>query len=157
MDPLDRFRQAQDDPRSGFAVALAELGDGHKRSHWIWYVFPQLKGLGSSPAAEFYGIADAGEAEAYLRDPLLRGRLLAAATTALDQIRAGVSLATLMGGAIDVLKLVSSMTLFGNVARSLSAAENSGDMAQLADTADGLLTFAEREGFPPCAFTREHL
>jgi uncharacterized protein (DUF1810 family) len=157
MQSLDRFTRAQDDPDIGFDTAIAELRSGRKRSHWIWYVFPQLRGLGSSPAAQAYGIADLSEAEAYLHDPLLRRRLLAAAQVALDQAHAGVPLSTLMAARIDVLKLMSSMTLFGATARRLSAADASGELAALADTADALLGVAEAEGFPPCAHTRERL
>lgn len=154
---LERFKNAQEDSYSGFAAALAELRAGRKRSHWIWYVFPQLAGLGSSAAAQTYGIADEREAEAYLREPTLRGRLLAAATAALEQHQAGVPLASLMGARIDVLKLVSSMTLFGAVARRLSAADDTSDLAQFADVADAILDAATTEGFPPCAYTRHAL
>src|SRR6187401_3720923 len=75
MSALNRFIEAQNAARSGFDAALSELRAGQKRSHWIWYVFPQLRGLGSSPMADFYGIAGAAEAAAYLRDPLLGERL----------------------------------------------------------------------------------
>jgi uncharacterized protein (DUF1810 family) len=141
----------------GFDTALAELRSGRKCGHWIWYVFPQLRGLGSSPAAQTYGVADVSEAEAYLRDPLLRGRLLAAARVALDQAHAGIPLATLMAARIDVLKLVSSMTLFGATARRLGAADATGELAALADTADALIAVAESEAYPPCAYTRDRL
>ena len=151
---LDRFRLAQEDPQAGLDTALAELRTGHKATHWIWYVFPQLRGLGNSPAAQIYGIAGVSEAAAYLRDPVLRGRLLSAASTALEQVRSGVSLDTLMGARIDVLKLVSSMTLFGAVARHLAASDRSVELTQVADTADAILRAAAAEGVPPCAFTQ---
>ena len=77
-DDLDRFIRAQDSPQSGLAAALDELrGDG-KRTHWIWYVFPQLRGLGNSWNSEFYGIDGVEEAVAYLTHPVLRRRLLQA-------------------------------------------------------------------------------
>jgi uncharacterized protein (DUF1810 family) len=75
MTDLGRFRVAQEDPRSGFATALAELRAGRKTSHWIWYVFPQLAGLGRLPTARRFGLADVDEAAAYLRDPVLGTRL----------------------------------------------------------------------------------
>jgi uncharacterized protein (DUF1810 family) len=157
MHSLDRFTRAQDDPATGFDSALAELRSGRKRSHWIWYVFPQLRGLGNSPAAQTYGISGVPEAEAYLRDPVLCARLLSAATAALDQLRAGIPLSALMGARIDVLKLVSSMTLFGATARRLSPSDPTGALATLADTADALLAIAEAEGYPRCAYTQQRM
>ena len=72
---LQRFVDAQD--RSGvYAQALAELRSGHKRSHWIWFVFPQIAGLGSSETARRYGIGSLGEAAGYLAHPLLGPRLI---------------------------------------------------------------------------------
>jgi len=69
---LDRFIDAQDEV---FDTACAELEAGRKRSHWIWFVLPQLRGLGRSPTADFYGIADADEARTYLAHPVLGPRL----------------------------------------------------------------------------------
>jgi uncharacterized protein (DUF1810 family) len=157
MNTLDRFKEAQRGSRTGFEVALSELREGRKRSHWIWYVFPQLRGLGSSPMADHYGIADVGEAEAYLRDPELRGRLLTAASVALDQVRAGIPLDSLMGADIDTLKLVSSMTLFGAVARQVNDADAAGECARLGSVADELMNAAGTEGYGRCAFTQRHL
>ena len=82
---LERFTRAQDQPHSGFAAAFAELRAGRKTGHWIWYVFPQLAGLGTSEASQLYGIRDGAEAIAYLRDPVPRGRLLSAATAVLER------------------------------------------------------------------------
>src|SRR3984893_12282895 len=65
MARLDRFRDAQADTHSGFAAALGELEAGRKTGHWIWYVFPQLVGLGQSMTAVHYGLADAAEAADY--------------------------------------------------------------------------------------------
>ena len=79
MDKLDRFRQAQDAPHTGYAVALRELQAGRKTGHWIWYVFPQLAGLGRSSTAVYYGLAGVEEAAAYLRDRVLGERLITAA------------------------------------------------------------------------------
>jgi uncharacterized protein (DUF1810 family) len=92
------------------AQALAEIRAGEKRSHWMWFVFPQLRILGRSEMARHYGIADADEAEAFLRDPLL-GPRLGQITTAL-LAHAGRKDAVQILGPIDAQKLCSCMTLF---------------------------------------------
>jgi uncharacterized protein (DUF1810 family) len=105
---LDRFVEAQD--RGGtYERALAELRAGRKRSHWMWFVFPQIEGLGRSPTARAYAISSLAEARAYLEHPLLGPRLreCADALLGLD----GGDPEAVMGG-IDALKLRSSMTLF---------------------------------------------
>ena len=154
---LSRFHAAQNTSGSGFELALSELRAGRKRTHWIWYVFPQLRGLGHSPAAELYGLNGIGEAEEYLRDAELRARLLLATTAVREQLESGARLDELMGARIDALKLVSSMTLFAAVARRLVPADDSGESERLADTAEAVLSAAARAGYPPCAFTREAL
>ena len=106
-DGLERFLDAQ---KSAYAQALAELRAGRKTSHWMWFVFPQIAGLGSSPTARFYAIRDLGEAEAYLAHPLLGMRLTEAAQAVLGW--AGKRSAEAMLGGIDAVKLRSSMTLF---------------------------------------------
>lgn len=103
---LDRFITAQEDV---IADALAELHAGQKRSHWMWFVFPQLRGLGVSPTAQRFGIADLAEARAYLEHPLL-GRRLVACTKAVLAIE-GRSLHQIFGSPDD-MKFISSMTLF---------------------------------------------
>lgn len=103
---LERFVEAQ---RPIYPQALAELRDGRKRSHWMWFVFPQIAGLGRSETARFYAIADLAEARAYLAHPLL-GQRLAESTDAV-LAHAGRMPET-MFGAIDAVKLRSSMTLF---------------------------------------------
>ena len=70
---LDRFVAAQ---RQQYSQVLSELRSGRKRSHWMWYIFPQLRGLGQSSNAHFYGIADMAEARAYLAHAILGARLL---------------------------------------------------------------------------------
>ena len=93
--------------------ALAELRDGRKRSHWIWFVLPQLAGLGRSAMAQRYGIADLDEARAYLADPVLRQRLEAVIGVIDEQLRKlGQSLEHLMGSGLDAAKTVSSLTLY---------------------------------------------
>ena len=157
MSDLERFKRAQDQPHSGFATALSELRSGRKTGHWIWYVFPQLSGLGTSDVSQIYGIADVTEATDYLRDPVLRGRLLSAAATVVERQRAGVSLPRLMGSPIDVLKLISSLTLFGSIASRLHATEANEEYRRLADVAEEILAAAESEGYPPCRFTLRSL
>lgn len=105
---VQRFVDAQD--RGGaYERALAELRAGRKRGHWIWFVFPQLDGLGSSELARFYAIASLEEADAYLAHPLLGPRLVRCAE-ALLALPERDPVAVL--GEIDALKLRSSMTLF---------------------------------------------
>ncbi|WP_294305999.1 DUF1810 domain-containing protein [uncultured Sphingomonas sp.] len=106
---LVRFVEAQ---ANSFATALAELRSGRKQSHWMWYVFPQIAGLGRSPTAIFYAIADAGEARAYLAHPLLGPRLIDAVAAAI----AAPGSAEAIFGAVDAMKLRSSLTLFAAVA-----------------------------------------
>ena len=107
---LDRFVRAQ---APVYAEALAELEAGRKRSHWMWFVFPQLVQLGRSETARFYGIGSADEARAYLAHPLLGARLRECCA-ALMRHRGERPEAML--GSIDALKLRSSMTLFEAVA-----------------------------------------
>jgi uncharacterized protein (DUF1810 family) len=148
---LERFTAAQGSRHNGFEVALQELQSGHKRSHWIWYIFPQLSGLGSSSMARAYGIRGVDEAAAYLRHPLLRERLLTATTAVLEQLQRKVGFDELMGSHIDVLKLVSSLTLFQHVASALFQADGLEDHRRLAEAADAVLTVAAAQGLPPCA------
>jgi uncharacterized protein (DUF1810 family) len=105
---LERFVEAQDSGRT-YATALHELRQGRKTSHWMWFVFPQVAGLGHSPMAQAYALASLDEARDYLAHPVLGPRLLectAAVLTHTDR-----SAEQIFGG-IDALKLRSSMTLF---------------------------------------------
>lgn len=157
MGDLQRFLSAQDDAYSGFAEALAEIRSGRKQGHWIWYVFPQLAGLGRSHDATFYGLSGAAETADYLRDPVLRERLLTIASAVAERTRGGERLTSLMNSRIDALKLVSSMTLFGAVAARLQASEPHDDYARLAAVAEEILSAGEAEGYPRCPFTRDRL
>lgn len=105
-DPLHRFVAAQAD---SYDRALAELRAGTKRSHWMWFVFPQLAGLGHSATAQAYAIRDLAEAQAYLAHPLLGPRYLAA--TEAMRAHAGTPAAAILGE-VDAMKLRSSLTLF---------------------------------------------
>ena len=105
---LKRFIDAQNDGNT-YKNALKEIGNGKKEGHWMWYIFPQLRGLGRSDTAMFYGIIGKGEAKAYLADKVLGGRLREA-SNAIAQIR-GKSIEEILGP-VDAMKLRSSMTLF---------------------------------------------
>jgi uncharacterized protein (DUF1810 family) len=109
---LERFVEAQDS-RGTYETALAELRDGRKVSHWMWFVFPQIAGLGRSPTAQRYAIASLDEARAYLEHPVLGPRLVEAARALTPH--AGRSAEEILGG-IDAMKLRSSMTLFAAAA-----------------------------------------
>ena len=115
MDTYDllRFLTAQDS-YSQYKTALEEIRNGRKRSHWMWFVFPQLKGLGHSYNADYYGIAGADEARAYRQHPVLRERLreITEALLLLD----GLSAKQIFGD-VDAMKLRSSMTLFWEATR----------------------------------------
>jgi uncharacterized protein (DUF1810 family) len=110
-DPYDlqRFVDAQ---RTSYNIALSEILNGHKRSHWMWYVFPQLEGLGFSATSRRYSIKSLAEAAAYLRHPLLGPRLVACAEAALAVEE---RTARDVFGSPDDLKLRSSATLFAAV------------------------------------------
>lgn len=107
MARLQRFIDAQD---ATFGTALAELTNGAKRSHWMWFIFPQIAGLGRSGTAQFYAIADLGEAKAYLAHPVLGARLAQCTDAVLAW--AGKRSARAVFGTVDTLKFASSMTLF---------------------------------------------
>jgi uncharacterized protein (DUF1810 family) len=128
-DPYDlqRFIRAQD---GVYETALAELRAGSKQSHWMWFIFPQLAGLGRSPTAQYYGIASLEEGRAYLDHPLLGSRLRQSVEALLPWAERR-SPDQILGG-IDALKLRSSLTLFDTV-------ENAGIFAQgLAAFFDGI-------------------
>lgn len=105
---LQRFVDAQDDDGT-YESALRELRDGRKRSHWMWFIFPQLAGLGQSPTSRRYAISSLEEARAYVEHPVLGPRLEECARALLQ--RTGGSARDIFGG-IDAMKLRSSMTLF---------------------------------------------
>lgn len=108
---LQRFLDAQEDM---YLVALKEIRKGGKQSHWIWYIFPQEKGLGYSYNSQFYGLDGEEEARAYLAHPVL-GTRLREITRALLAHRGQRTIRQLMGLEVDVLKLHSSMQLFDKV------------------------------------------
>lgn len=103
---LSRFVEAQD---SVFGAVVNELNNGHKQSHWMWYIFPQSNQLGRSYPSKYYGISGIDEAAAYLRHPILGARLRQVCDIILRLPGAN---AREVFGNIDALKLRSSMTLF---------------------------------------------
>ena len=106
---LSRFIKAQD---SSYEEALSEIKSGRKRSHWMWYIFPQFKGLGYSETSKYYSIKDMDEAKRYLNHPILgeRLKLITKELLALDENNANN-----VFGSPDDLKLKSSMTLFAAI------------------------------------------
>lgn len=106
---LERFRRAQE---TVYGQALGEIRGGKKQTHWMWFIFPQLRGLGESYMSTYYGIADADEARRYLADEVLSARLCEISEAMLSVTG---KTATAILGPIDARKLFSSMTLFDAV------------------------------------------
>jgi uncharacterized protein (DUF1810 family) len=106
---LERFLTAQE---QDFSLALKEIKNGRKRSHWMWYIFPQISGLGFSSTSSHYALKDLQEASAYLQHPVLGPRLIEITKMLLSS---PTSDATAIFGSPDDLKLRSSMTLFSQI------------------------------------------
>ena len=106
---LDRFIEAQ---AGTYDRALAEIRNGRKESHWMWFVFPQLAGLGHSPTARYYGIGSRAEASAYADHAILGPRLRTCVAAVRDQT---ARTAEAVFGSVDALKLRSSLTLFSEI------------------------------------------
>ena len=107
---LQRFLDAQE---SDYANALREIKQGYKQSHWIWFIFPQMRGLGRSYMAEYYGISSIEEARAYLDHPTLKARLIEISTALLQHKDKSTAYEIL--GTIDAIKVRSCMTLFDHL------------------------------------------
>jgi uncharacterized protein (DUF1810 family) len=116
VSDLERFVRAQDD-NDTYARVHGELRDGHKRSHWMWFVFPQIVGLSSSTTGEYFGISGLSEARTYFLHPVLGVRLLECTDLVLQAVSAD---AEAIFGPTDALKLRSSMTLFRRAAPEAS-------------------------------------
>ena len=99
---LQRFLDAQDEM---YPIALKEMKNGRKMSHWIWFIFPQVKGLGRSYNSEFYGLDGIGEAEAYIKHPILAARLREICRALLENTDKEIKY--IMGWNVDVMKLKS--------------------------------------------------
>ena len=111
IDTLDRFVEAQE---KMYPIALKELKAGKKRSHWMWYIFPQLRGLGMSSMAHTYGISGLDEAKAYLEHPVLSERIYELCGVLLEHKDKSTYE---IFGSIDEMKLKSSMTLFALISK----------------------------------------
>ncbi len=109
---LNRFLEAQE---TSFDRALLEIKTGKKTTHWMWYVFPQLKALGASDTAKYYGIVDVAEAEEYLNHPILGKRLIEISN---ELLKLESNDAHAIFGSPDDMKLKSSMTLYGNLKKT---------------------------------------
>ena len=109
---LSRFVEAH---KRDYQTALHEIRNGEKRSHWMWYIFPQMQGLGRSECSRYYAILDLDEADAFLNDPYLGGHLLEISRALLDQEEDDPRA---IFGSPDDLKLKSCMTLFAYVSES---------------------------------------
>ncbi|QMU31194.1 DUF1810 domain-containing protein [Adhaeribacter radiodurans] len=106
---LKRFLDAQE---ADYAIALTDVKNGRKRSHWMWYIFPQIQGLGFSQISRFYAIKDLNEAEDYLKHPVLGSRLILICN---ELLQLQENNANKIFGSPDDLKLKSCMTLFSVV------------------------------------------
>lgn len=106
---LQRFIEAQE---ADYQIALKEIRNGKKQSHWMWYIFPQIKGLGFSETSKFYAIKDTIEAEAFLKHPILGQRLVEISK---ELLKFDNKDANQIFGSPDDLKLKSSMTLFSTL------------------------------------------
>ena len=106
MASIERFISAQE---RDYATALQEVKNGRKQGHWIWYIFPQIAGLGASSTSQYYAIADMTEAKEYLANPILRAHLTEISTTLLEL---STDNAESVFGYLDAMKVRSSMTLF---------------------------------------------
>lgn len=106
---LERFVKAQE---QSYGQALREIQNGRKRSHWMWYIFPQIQGLGHSPTAQYYAVRDQAEAKSYMAHPVLGSRLLEISG---ELLRLKSSNVREVLGSPDDMKLKSSMTLFETV------------------------------------------
>ena len=111
---LKRFISAQDNYDT-YKKVVNELSNGKKESHWMWYIFPQIKGLGASSTSQFYGIRSIAEVEAYMQEPELSFRLIECCEILLHLQN---KTATEIFGYIDALKLKSSMALFGEASNN---------------------------------------
>ena len=152
---LQRFHHAQASQWAGYATALTEMRAGQKSSHWIWYIFPQIDGLGRSSTAREFALRDLQEACAYLRDPLLRERYEEIVGAVSEHLSRGAPLEELMGSSTDAHKLVSSLTLFRAAATELTQDDLDPEFKRVAELCDTLLRQTGAQDYPPCEFTIE--
>lgn len=149
-DSLQRFHQRAN--QGWHQIALRELRNGRKTSHWMWWVFPQLNGLGTSRLATEYALEDDDEALSFLADPTLLANLVEVTEAVVLALGHGHSPETLMGGQTDVRKLVSSLTLFALVCDPEQPPQQ-----HLRTLCQQALTALDAHGFPQCSYTRDAL
>ncbi|CAM2955214.1 Uncharacterized conserved protein [Legionella steigerwaltii] len=160
MSTIQRFIKAQQGQEmyTSFLQAYNELKAGRKQSHWIWYIFPQLKLIGFSSTAQYFGIVDFKEACDYLQNEELFQNYYAIAKLVEQQIKRKIPVETLMSGQIDAKKLVSSLTLFrASASFLLHQGDNSQDFAALVNCCDQILVETSKQGYVPCTLTLEFL
>jgi uncharacterized protein (DUF1810 family) len=150
---LDRFKTAQENLHAGYKAALDEIQNGRKTGHWIWYIFPQIIGLGNSGPARLYALRDLDEACEYLRDRVLRDRLRATVDAVALSFARGISLIALMGSTTDALKLVSSLTLFERALQRLDEIDHDAERTGLRDGVNKILQIASDQGWGRCQYT----
>jgi uncharacterized protein (DUF1810 family) len=146
---LERFH---DGYRLEYEQALAEIEGGRKRSHWMWFIFPQVRGLGSSPTAIHYAFRDRAEAEAFFRDPILGPGYRTLVDAVWRQVIERRLTIRQLFGPPDDQKLISSLTLFAGLAHQLG-----GDFASSVAQANEILGVSATQGFASCATTRQFL
>lgn len=153
MPNINRFISAQAS-RPSYQDALQEISNGRKTSHWIWYIFPQLAGFGSSKADKTYGIADLNEACEYLQEPSLVKNYLTITGKVLESLNKEISIEELMDTPIDVKKLLSSLTLFQKAAEKLLASDPlNQDLNLLKSYCEKIFAL----GYPQCQLTLQKL
>lgn len=156
MDSIQRFIDAQQglDGYISFHQAYQELNSGRKLSHWIWYIFPQLKQLGFSSIAQHFGILNFKEACEYLQNTALFQNYDAITQILEQQFKRNVPILTLMHGDTDAKKLASSLTLFREAAFFLwHQNKTSTNFETLACRCDRILKDISQQGYPPCERT----
>ncbi|WP_454781913.1 DUF1810 family protein [Legionella sp. WA2022007384] len=156
MSNIQRFIKAQQgqDMYVSFQEAYAELEAGSKQSHWIWYIFPQLKELGFSSMSQHFGVVDFKEACDYLQNEVLFGNYYAIAQLVEQQLKRKIPVLMLMHGEVDTKKLVSSLTLFREAASFLShQGETSQNFDALVNCCDQILKETSKQGYTSCERT----
>ena len=147
---LERFREAQ---KEMHLTAKCELASGAKRTHWIWYIFPQLKGLGHSNMCKHYDIQSGDEACAYLQDESLFKNYVELLSIVKIQLTKGISLNNLFNGSTDAKKFISSLTLFNLAAKHLLS-ENFYQLSAFVELTNNLLKIIQTQGYKTCTHTR---
>ena len=148
--PLQRFIDAQEGDGM-YAIALAEIRAGRKQSHWIWYILPNLRGLGYSETARFYAIDGQAEALAYYQHPFLGARLTEVAQAIVTALSAGQTLEEVFGD-IDAKKTISCMTLFDMIGTN-TAVQGCAHHFLFQAAAQTILKAGVAQGYPRCVMT----